>query len=1041
MDYPHYPEPILTSTEIEVPKLDVDGQMEVWDLLSAAGFHPIPKSRWGKSPYAEVWKRGQRRLCVDREEALKFQKRGTVSGWMIFPPLETERFLVVDMDVHKMDDPVGLYYRLQRAAPTQMVIHTPSNGVHLYYRLPDGMEAPTSPKSLQGIDLRSPAIGAAIAISGAVQYVGDSAASKGLPDGHVGYYRCIGRYEPAVATEELLSILLEPQKVGQAIEVGYRASREGSNHIHRHYAQELDKRIKDTREALDWALQPNMDYERWTVLWMAAYHATDGSVEVRDYILGHPSVVWSDGQRGKDKFCRDWDNHVPREEGVTAASLFYYARQNGWLTTSTADVDDEADVLIHYEKVSEWIDSVPQLPRHALVMSQTGSGKTWGFKALYNRAGHPKSLVLVPSIRLALDMAKKLRAMGLPAEAYRDEDTQQIRDEVDLVNAHILVTTLQTFTRRVYAEGFGIMNRYGLVWLEECDQLLRSFSRSLGEDASHVTQAQSVVGFSALQEAFRSGAYVWGVDATATRVSVEAFNTLSGNYQFVKNTWVTKKPDVVMMPDRMTGYAIIASSLQQGKSVVVACDTKSEAELVVQTMVEAGYVREAEALAVTADTGLLDDRVLAFSTDANAEASKYRLLSYNSAMASGVSVDGFIPDVVVLFASGYLTPRVVLQLLNRYRKQYHVFAYYNQNRRSYHVTKYEEILQRANDLMIEEAEYAYLLVANRTDMALLRDRLRAIAIEDEQQQRRSPYAFFIKLLEKDGREVKEAMPIVIQRVVDAAKTTSERRKSERGELAQTWRQVPPYKDVKQMPATYDLMDIKRSLVHAWVKDALNGNVPQDENPQYVYETLRSLHRKSGALTAFVRQSEAVRRAERGLADKERARLSLSPTISRVVLASSLRYIFNEPQEGLTDEELEVRALPFMRVIEDNARLYHAVIRSQDKSLMAIRERYPNDVRSQAIAVIKNIATTMGMRVRKTSERGWHVANIVQITDYLSWYYGEPVVVEFRKDELEAEREKRRVWRKQVASMPDEARERLMQRLTVLPMELALHMKL
>lgn len=1041
MDYPHYPEPILSSVENEVPKLDVDGQMEVWDLLSAAGFHPMPKSRWGKSPYAEVWKKGQRRLCVDREEALKFQKKGTVSGWMIFPPLETERFLVVDMDVHKMEDPVGLYNRLQQAAPTKMVIHTPSNGVHLYYRLPDGMEAPSRAKSLQGIDLRSPAIGAAIAISGAVQYVGDSAASKGLPDGHVGYYRCIGRYEPAVATEELLDILLEPQRIEQAVEVGYRASREGSSHVHHHYSQELSKRIEDTRVALDWALQPEMDYDRWTVLWMAAYHATDGSKEICEYIVNHPNVVWSDGQRGKDKFCHDWANHTPRVDGVTVASLFYYARQNGWLTTSTADVDDEAEVLIHAEKVSEWINSVPDLPKHALVMSQTGSGKTWGFKALYNRVGQPKSLVLVPSIRLALDMAKKLRAMGLSAEAYRDEDTQQIRDEVELVNAHILVTTLQTFTRKVYAEGYGIMNRYGLVWLEECDQLLQSFSRSLGEDASHVSQQQSVVGFSALQEAFKSGAYVWGVDATTTRVSVEAFNTLSGNYQFVKNTWVSKKPDVVMMPDRMTGYAIIASSLLQGKSVVVACDTKAEAELVIQTMIEAGYVSDRDALAVTADTGLLDERVLAFSTDANAEAGKYRLLSYNSAMASGVSVDGFTPDVIVLFASGYLTPRVVLQLLNRYRKQMHVFAYYSRSKRDHYIMGHKEILQRAEDLMVEEAEYAHLLVAARTDMAQLRDRLRAIASEDEQQQRRNPAAFFSRLLEKDGREVREATPIVIQKVVDAAKTTNERRKAERGELAQTWRQVPPQKDVKKMPADYDLMDVKRSLVHAWVRDMLNGNVPPDEDPQYVYETLRSLYRKTGALTAFVRQSEAVRRAEKGLADKERARLSLSPTVSRVVLASSLRYVFNEPHESLTDEELEARALPFMRVIEDNARLYHAVIRSQDKSLSSIRERYPDDVRSQAVAVIKNIATTMGMRVRKTSARGWHVANITQITDYLSWYYGEPVVVEFRKDELEAEREKRRNWRKQTMHMNNQDKERLMQRITVLPMELALHMKL
>jgi hypothetical protein len=228
------------------------------------------------------------------------------------------------------------------------------------------------------------------------------------------------------------------------------------------------------------------------------------------------------------------------------------------------------------------------------------------------------------------------------------------------------------------------------------------------------------------------------------------------------------------------------------------------------------------------------------------------------------------------------------------------------------------------------------------------------------------------------------------------------------------------------------------MIHQWIKDTLNDNVPQDVPAEYVYETVKSLHKKIGALTAFVFQSKLIRDMEKSIVNRERAYLSMSAGVSRTILAALLRYLFETPDEVLTPAILLGRTMPFLMVMKENKRLYAAVIRDPEKSLKALRLKHKDD-QAFAIAIAKNIARAVGLRIVKKKEEGWHIGNLREVLDLLHWrYMGHDIDLQFTKAGIEQQQAYRREVLHLYKDLQGEDQERFLNRLSVMPLEVALY---
>lgn len=1049
MKYPPYP-----LTYKEATKYSTDELMGFYDLLVGFGLNPIPKGTLDKRPLWQFWKDGVK--YPTRSEALSYIENGTADGWFLVPGSEpTIRLMVLDLDVADIlaagESPEALYHLLQALSPTSFVIYTPSGGLHLYYLIPDDIDPPANIRPLEqyrGLEVRCPGIEVGVAsFGGTAQYKGAKAKKKGVRDG------LIGSYDPAPygdftfipyaqppLMEFLSTPLVEDDPTEAVVDTELTVDRRVANG---HALLSSDKRLKVALEALDYALidwGAHKTYEQWLALWMSAYSASDGNEVVLDFLTSDPRVEWSDGDKGIKTFEKVWREHKPRtERGYTVATLFNLAYANGWLASSTADLDDtDPDDTVSFTRMSDWVDSLDVIPQSVLLKSQTGSGKTYGIRAVWDKLDQPKTLILVPSIRLAIDMAATLREdLGMPAIAYRDEDTDIILPDDELVAAQVLVTTLQTFTRRLYVPDMGVMKRYGLIYIEECDALISSFAAGGGgEYTSHVRQYEAERGFLAIAEAFKDRCVVWGVDATATQVSYRTFEVLSqGDFLYIENAHVTPKPPVKFVEDVLGAYTIIQESLANGKSVVVPCDTAAEALSVYGTMLTLKVVSEDDAICITAPTAAIDNRVLSFAKDANKEAPKYRLMVYNSAMASGVSVTSFTPDVVVQMSRGYLTPLMQLQLLNRYRIQAEVYCYYGARQLTELDIDADKLVKRAAERAVNEAEYLLIPVLDRTQLANLRDELRAIAVSDAMQQRRNPAQFYRKLLIKDGRAYAPGgKKIILQRLLDAHEGDKEVRKEEMSFIASHWRDVPPMK--RDFPSDWSAIKIRQSLVHQWLLDTL-GDIPSEDYDQaYIFEVVEKLYKKSNALHAFVYQRDAARTSEKAIANKEKALLTHPNHVSRVLLAGLLRYLYRSPNEELSDDVMAARAMAFVRILEENKDLYHRVVRRARYQLDYMKENL--DETSYAITAAKQVAATIGLKIRKSRAGKWVIANLAEVMDFLSWKnFSQSVEIDLTARELEEMREERVKLLGRFAYLTSDEMEKVTARLVNMPLETAL----
>lgn len=1000
----------------EYQKQDLTDLMAIYDELTSLGLYVMPKRRTMKVPHRAYWEGGVEVKIDDRRQALRDQQSEDISGWCVAAGLRSDRLIVLDFDTKSIEAAgyvaADLYLWVQSISPSGFVLGSPSGGCHIYYRLPERFEmiGNASPP-VKGLDVRGQG-GQVVTMGGYNRY--DDTASKsqatdkGVPSGHSDTYRKLegGDYSQIPEMTETLYNWLtsdKKEKVKPAETEGERYSRtaQGKERIAEHLKQPMSDRERVVLECLNFVLDAWTDegYDAWMQMWMSAHHGSSGSSKVRDFILEHPNISWSDGAEGRRHFRETWDRHTSKDEGYTVASLFYLARQAGWLTQTGYEISDRLTEKINVQRVTDWLqEQNPETLSRVLLISQTGSGKTYGFKLLWQMLGKPKSVIFVPSIRLATELAQTLKnEHGLPVTLYIDNETGRRKQALELVDAAILVTTLQSFATKIHAAGVQ-MSRYGLVYIEECDQLLGQFAKGGGGlYASHVNEREARAGYAVLREAFQQSKTVWGVDATMSRISYDVAEGMreKQTVRVIKNQRVEKKAPVTFLDSKEEAYQQVLKGLESGQRVVVAADTAGIAEEVVQAMRVIGALDGKKALVITRNTER-DPEAIRFMDDVNVGAAKYDLVAYNSAMASGVSIDKVKPDVVIQICT-YLTPRVNLQILNRYRLQPEmVYCYYRAGEALY-AKEAQEVLSDAERRAMLESGVVNIPLAARTDDAVLRAHITSLAVGDEHQQRRAARDFYRGLLQGDGREVIWADESLASDVIDEAVNVVKDMKAERKEfLAKTWQQTPPIDRERPALPEYTQDQVDQGTIHAHIERVLRGNIPTDESPEEVYRVVQAFSPYSAALTAFINQTDTLRRSEVYLADRGKALTALTNHITLVRVLATLNHLYHRLDEDLTPDKIEERAGPFMKALWGLKDEYDSVTYRAKQSFQEVYDRSDDD-KERAVDFAKILLKRLGLRQSSNRQgadrRIYAISNLEDAQKFLEWRKSDLVLTD------------------------------------------------
>lgn len=1047
--YPAYPRlrPQVRPID-EYPKDSLDSLMKVYDRLTALGLYVLPKRRDMKVPVNTYWKKKDPEILT-RELAVEEQKKYNVSGWCVATGERSNRLFVLDFDTAAIEragyDPYAVYAWVQGISETGFVLSSPSGGVHLYYRLPDDFEMISNLKPpIDGIDTRGEG-GQVVTVGGYNRYDGDKARDKGVPDGHCETYRFLEEADysciPLMSVDLYKWITSERAHTQKNANKNpdaekYARTEQGEARLQAHLAEKMPERERIVLECLDFIL-PTWENEKkdynadWIPMWMSAHIGSDGSPAVRDFILTHPSIYWKNGEDGKAQFRNAWDTFIPRIDGVTVTTLFYMAKQAGWLSKTGYEIPDALTKAFNERYVTNWMQTLDKIPPRALLISQTGSGKTYGLRYLWEILGKPKTVIFVPSIKLATELAHTLQTIHeIPAVLYIDNEKGRAIDTEELIKAHVLVTTLQTFAIRLFEAGVPMSN-YGLVYIEECDQLLAQFaSGGGGLYGSHVSEREARSGYAALREAYALCSTVWGVDATMSKVSYDVATAFQAGHsvEVFRNTWVEPKANVTFLDSEEQGYAEVLGALENNKKVVVAADTATTAEKVEEAMRMIGALKGKKSIVITRNTERRKE-VREFMADVNRGAAEYDLVCYNSSMASGVSIDKVTPDLIVQFCT-YLTPRVNLQIANRYRTQKRFLCYYRSGENVYS-RRAHDIVSEAHRRAYVESRMVNIPVAERTDDAKLRAHILAISQGDKEQQERAARDFYAALLRQDGRQVILSELVVIPEVVKEARDAVKSIRKERArELAKTWKETPPIdRDRPALPG-YTPMQIAQGEIHAHIDHALLRNIPQDVDPEFVYDTVYEFLPHLSSLAAFVNQGRALKKSELFLADRSKALTALTTHISLVRSAATLHHLYHDLTEELTPDLLKERAPRFIQALSEVKEAYDVGSSRPHDTYDYVAEKYP-EPEKQAVVFAKKLLSRLGLKQRAervgSARFNYVIQNAEAAQRFLEWrgnalsFEDAPVVniIEARADYLKIFRAMDSVEQSQVLDMMEQ----------------------
>lgn len=1023
MTYPAYPAPAPDNVKPDGfnGKLKVDRLIELTQEYQALGLYPLPKKTGKKVAHWQFWMKrdGHVPLDVTEENLRAYLPRNDIDGLILAVGRSNSgRLVVLDLDpAGDHESARATYDAVQLLSPTGYVVATPSNGLHLYYLLPPEVPAlkPTTKVHWQNLDVRCK--NSMAALPGSFQQYTDEAEHKGVAHGHVGYYRRLvgdpnADYTsiPVMATQlyDILWNAQNPVKPTTPEEFGahnYERTDEAAHRIEAHLKKPLKDRERLVLECLGWVL-PNWKgktYDQWLQVWMAAHHGSTGSVVVRDYIASHPSVWGGRPAAEVDAFGSTWDAHTPLDNGYTVASLMYLARQEGWLQTTGLELPPSIVTDIDVKYIQEWTAAQEVLPSRVLVKSQTGSGKTYNISYLWKRLGKPKSVIFVPTTKLAIELANTLKnEHKMPVTLYIDTEIGRTREAKDLIDAKVLVTTLQTFGNKVHKEV--PMGKYGLVYFEESDQLFQQFARGGGGAySSHVKDNEARAGYEVMHDAFENSANVWCVDATMTQVTyyvAKAYTPEGTAITVVQNSRIAEKSAVQMLSERGEAYQVVLAALLRDEKVVVVADTAQAAEEMVETMANLGVLAGKNSLLITSHTER-NTQVHRFMEDVNVGAAAYDLVAYNTVMASGVSITAVKPDVIVQICS-YLTPRVNLQLLNRYRQQGKVYIFFQQAE-SLYMDGDKEVLLEAYRRAGLEAELMNMPLVERTKDARVREVVASYSIGDETLQRRDAATFYAGLLEEDGRVVTTAEPMATSTIIDhSLKAVRAIKKEQKDELRHSWIDTRPIN--RDDPADADMSDseVAQGEIHEKISSVLHGHIPDDTDPAVIYDVVHEFVGTSSALSAFILQGEALRTAETYLADDGRAITTLANHITLIQVLTTVHILYPTLKDTLLPFDLEQRASAFMSILAGQREQYDAVINRSSQKYQLIYDKSDND-EDRAIDFVKIILARIGLKQRhaKYSRSGgdqqykYEIENADNALRFLTWRYPDrDISVEF-----------------------------------------------
>lgn len=974
--------------------------MDIYDELTTLGCYLIPKVPGDKVPVPKYWVRDNPEIAT-REKLLNEQP---IAGWCAVTGRRSQNLVIFDLDNHEIEQngntPADIYQHIQSLAPTKFMIATPTGGLHMWYRVPDGYRVPTNAKSpVAGVDIRGEG-GQAVTLGSSATYTGKKAAKKGVPDGFTGYYTKVveGDYSHIPpATPELLA-WLESVRAKHLKEMGEDHTESGKKRLITHASKPANMKTSLVLECLEWVLKSwgSKPYEDWLQLWMSAHHGSNGDPVVRDYII--ENVDWSDGPKGIAKFRLDWENHQP--SGYTISSLFWLARQVGWLDTSSYEITAKLYDKIDYRYIGQWVDQLTEIPERLILTSQTGSGKTYALATLWKRLGQPRTVVFVPSTRLAEALAGSLiNNHGIPATLYLDSvDRSALNGEI-LASAQFLVTTLQTFATKVYKQK-AAMGDYGLVYVEEADQLITQFARGGSRHRrSHVSNAEAELGMSALIDAMQDSGVVWLVDATMTKVG-ETFFRQAGEGKkltFIRNTYISHKPPLQYLQSYDEAVSIVATALMMGRRVLVAADTARTAKIVHDSAIRAGLVEESEALLVIRETSN-DRRVGRLLSNINLEAPQYRLLVYNSCMASGVSIDtaDYVPDVTVQFLE-YLTPRTGLQLLNRCRRQHEVYCFVRRSEKLY--VKSEHVIREETDRLVAyEAALIGTPVMRRLMTSDLRDKLNAISQADEDEQQRAPNSFYMALVKQDGREVEPYEAPIYEPILELDEILREGYAEQKDYIAAHWVDVPPLEPGKPIPSHYTPLDIHLGETHHYIRRALRGTIPTHVDPTEVYETVQEFNRYRASLSAIYQPDAAVSFSLGGLINRKLPKMALQAHVTLIEVMSVLNTVYVDLSKPVKEGDLDTTK--FLTALYRVNAQYDLLVPDRYR-YQVVCDKYEDDY-ERVIVFIKALLRLVGLKVktvrfRENGERlrAYHIENLTRATNFIRWRHNN-VMEEIRQ---------------------------------------------
>lgn len=1049
MHYPQYPLPENNITpKGHYPKDDFLQVMRTWDELTALGLDVLPKQADKKLPVFRFWRK-KKTEGVTRKKAYNEQKKDNVSGWCIRCGVASNRLVVVDLDTAELirngHNPDHLYERIQSMSECAFVLHTPANGVHLYYRVPEHLEMlDNSAPAIKGLDIRGEG-GQVVSLHGYNRYdnTKDSmyAHDKGVVDGHTASYRKIeyGKYDSIPEmSEELYEFIRKdkheprPKTTEQIRGENYARTELGSDRIQRHFSQASDDRERVVLECLEIVLSrwhDNKSYDEWVQMWMSAHHGSDGSANVRDFILEAETIYWSNGTTGKRHFRNAWDAHEYKDDGFTVASLFYLARKEGWLATTGYEISDKLSESINVRYISEWLDTQLDIPRRVLIKSQTGSGKTYAMANLWNRLGQPRSVVFVPTTKLATELAYTLnKEHGIPATLYMNDADQTIKEANTMIKAEFLVTTLQTFATKVFPHVE--MRQYGLVYVEESDQLLSQFSRGGGGIYStHVSEHEARAGFKVIRDAMENSGCVWFVDATMTKATYYVAEALRRGRELrtIHNEYVIDKPDVEFFNSKGAIYQQVLVALEKGLKVVLTSDTKATAYEVYETMGKLGHN---DSILITADTKHRTD-VKEFMRDVNEGAKQYQLVCYSPVMASGVSITEIRPDLVAQ-VSTWLTPRNNLQMLNRYRKQDRVICYYSNSEQLYNKNA-QELIEEARVRAKLESLHVQIPLAIRNDDAQLRSHIASTSVGDEQLQMRAPKELYMRLLQGDGRRVTFSGNEIESTVLKhTRKAVSEAKKEMVEEIAETWRQVPPIDRDNPPSPDMDALDVARGEVHAYIDRCLLGNIPDDVDDREIYDIVKEFGKYAYPLDSFISQNNTLTKAESYLADDGKAIMALSNNITMVKVVSLVRFLYESLDDKLRYDTIEDRTNVFLSRLRDMRQEYDNVIHRATQKYEAVLERGDDDV-ATALSFAKILLKKIGLKQRaiRASQVGgvtrydYHVANNENALKFLKWRNNGEDFIDFTDEDIKVAIEERKDENELFRELDEKEQDRVM----------------